>query len=170
MQYLWGYVSALQALAHIALEFDIQAPQQIAVITNAEPLEPHQRDVIGKAFRCPVYETYGQCEKVAAASECIRGRLHAWPEVGYLEILRDADDTPANAGEVGRLISTGLLDSPMPLIRYDTGDRASVAPSDTPCPCGRSLPIITSIEGRADDAILIEVMIDRKSTRLNSSH
>ena len=37
----------------------------------------------------------------------------------------------------------------MPLIRYDTGDRA--ARDDGQCACGRTLPLLRGIEGRADD-------------------
>ena len=40
----------------------------------------------------------------------------------------------------------------MPLIRYETGDRAAL--SAEPCPCGRGLPVIAGIEGRVDDVVI----------------
>ena len=46
---------------------------------------------------------------------------------------------------------TDLRGRTAPLIRYDTGDLAVVATA--PCPCGRSLPTLASIEGRGRDAI-----------------
>jgi phenylacetate-CoA ligase len=42
----------------------------------------------------------------------------------------------------------------MPLIRYDVGDRVALAPPGEKCPCGRTLPILLSVEGRSDDVIL----------------
>ena len=51
-------------------------------ITNAEPVFDYQRWAIAEAFQCPVRETYGMAEIVAAASECTAGKLHLWPEVG----------------------------------------------------------------------------------------
>ena len=61
---------------------------------------------------------------------------------------------PSRTGEVGRLVCTGLLNSAMPLIRYEVGDRVAIAPPDERCPCGRTLPILLSVEGRSDDVIL----------------
>lgn len=151
--YLLGYPSSLHALAQMALEQNLSIPKLKAVISNAEPLYAHQRQVISAAFGCPVYDTYGQSENVCAASECLHGRLHLWPELGQTEILRDDDDQAAALGETGRLVCTGLLNLSMPLIRYEVGDRASFSP-EISCPCERTLPTLSSIEGRSDDVLL----------------
>jgi phenylacetate-CoA ligase len=150
--YLLGYASSLYSLAQLALEQGLNIPALKAVISNAEPLYAHQREVISKAFQCPVYDTYGLSENICAASECSEGNLHLWPEVGVYEILRDEEDIPVEEGETGRLICTGLLNSTMPLIRYEVGDRASIIKST--CACGRFMPILKHIEGRMDDMIL----------------
>jgi phenylacetate-CoA ligase len=146
----------LYALARLALEQNLQAPALKVVISNAEPLYAHQRETISAAFQCPVYDTYGQSENVCAASECLHGRLHLWPELGQTEILWDDDDQVAPLGETGRLVSTGLLNLSMPLIRYEVGDRASFSPfsPEPACPCGRTLPTLGVIEGRSDDVLL----------------
>lgn len=150
--YLLGYPSAMFELAREALERGVACPTLRVVISNAEPLLPEQRSVIGRAFGCPVRDTYGMAEMVAAAGECEHGTMHLWPEVGYVEVLDDRD-RPVPAGEVGRLVCTGLLNDVMPLIRYEVGDRGSLAPSGERCPCGRSLPILKSVEGRLDDVV-----------------
>lgn len=139
--YLLGYASSLNALAQQALRAGRRIPMRVA-ITNAEPLFDYQRHAIGEAFACPVQETYGMSEIVAAASECPHGALHLWPEAGWLETDKD-----------GELIATGLFNADMPLIRYRVGDRVRFPESTTPCPCGRLLPAIAGVDGRVDDLL-----------------
>jgi phenylacetate-CoA ligase len=152
--YLWGYSSALYELATGVLNSpQITRPDLKVVITNAEPLLPYQRAAIEQAFGCPVRETYGMAEIVAAASECSAGRMHQWPEVGLVE-LRDGNEA-VRPGEAGDAIATGLLNIDMPLIRYAVGDRLAMTTANAgPCPCGRTLPLVDRIEGRADDTLV----------------
>ena len=56
-------------------------------------------------------------------------------------------------GEVGDLVCTGLLNVAMPLVRYRVGDRGAIAAADMACSCGRTLPILASVEGRVDDVL-----------------
>jgi phenylacetate-CoA ligase len=151
--YLLGYASSLYSLAQLALEQHLRIPALKVVISNAEPLYPHQRATISQAFQCPVYDTYGLSENVCAASECMYGRLHLWPEVGLTEVLHDDIDIAMPTGRQGRLVCTGLLNPTMPLIRYETGDRGYLS-TDLGCTCGRGLPILGGIDGRKDDVVL----------------
>jgi phenylacetate-CoA ligase len=151
--YLLGYASTLYALSQLALELNDSIPPLKAVISNAEPLYPYQREMIGRAFQCQVHDTYGQSENVCAASECAQGRMHLWPEVGLTEIFAEDADVPAAPGTVGRIVSTGLLNDTMPLIRYQVGDRGAIQ-EYAACACGRNMPSLSSIEGRCDDVII----------------
>lgn len=154
VRYLVGYPSALAELAALAAEQGLAAPRLAVAIANAEPLYGYQREVIERVFGCPVRDTYGTAELVAGAGECAAGRLHLWPEVGVTEILADDEDVPAAAGEAGRLVATGLLNADMLLVRYEVGDRAVLAAAGTTCPCGRTLPVVASLEGRLDDVVV----------------
>lgn len=150
--YLLGYPSGLYTLAQVALERGLDAPRLKVVIGNAEPLLAHQREAFSAAFGCPARETYGMAEYAAAASDCPHGRLHVWPEAGHIEILDDQSGAPLPPEAAGRLVATGLLNADMPLIRYETGDRATLAAGD--CTCGRELPVLRAVEGRVDDVII----------------
>jgi len=149
--YLLGYTSALHSLAREVLRLGRDDLQMKVVITNAEPVFDYQRETISAAFRCPVRETYGTSEKVVAAGECEAGRLHIWPEVGVIEILQGNE--PVAPGVSGDIVVTGLLNTDMPLVRYRIGDRGIMSPPDAGCPCGRSLPVLQSVEGRTDDLL-----------------
>ncbi|MGH7821578.1 MAG: phenylacetate--CoA ligase family protein, partial [Candidatus Binatia bacterium] len=119
VRYLLGYTSALHALAAEILHRRGAKLDLAVVVTNAEPLYEHQREAMAAAFGCPVRETYGMAELVAAASECESGSLHLWPEVGVLEVLEAGRPVPP--GSVGEFVCTGLLNEDMPLIRYRVG-------------------------------------------------
>jgi phenylacetate-CoA ligase len=152
VRYLLGYPSGLYRLAREILDQKLDAPRLLVAIGNAEPLLDHQRQAIAEAFDCPARETYGMAEIAAAAGDCEQGRLHVWPEAGHIEIVSDTADEAVPAGQAGRLIATGLLNADMPLVRYETGDRATMAGDG--CACGRSLPVLQAIEGRVDDVVI----------------
>ena len=148
--YLYGYSSSLHALAEGARRSGARALQLRVAVTNAEPLFDYQRRAIQEVFGCPVRETYGMAETVAAAGECHAGTLHLWPDAGVVEVLERG--APVTPGTTGDLVCTGLLNSVMPLIRYSVGDRGSVG-DPAACACARTLPVLQSIEGRADDVL-----------------
>ncbi len=141
--YLAGYPSALQALAHEVVRLGRRDLRMIAVYANAEPVLPEQRDLIAEAFHCPMRESYGMTEGVAAGGECGSGTLHQWPEFGLIEVEENSE-----------FVCTGLLNPDMLLIRYRLGDRGHLAQDQLPCSCGRTLPILGSIDGRTQDMVL----------------
>jgi phenylacetate-CoA ligase len=97
-----------------------------------------------------VRETYGNSEAVSAGAECAAGKLHLWPELGAVEVMDG--DQPAADGTAGDLVFTAVSNPAMPLIRYRIGDRGRLSMATT-CSCGRTLPILESIDGRKDDVL-----------------
>jgi phenylacetate-CoA ligase len=151
--YLCGYTSSIYLLAEEVLRLGRTDLGMKVVVLNAEPVYDSHRRVIEKAFRCPARETYGMTEKVMGASECEHGALHLWPEAGVVEVL--GEDGASTAG-FGDLILTGLLQRDMPLIRYRIGDRGALQSISSCCSCGRTLPILQSVDGRSDDVLVTQ--------------
>jgi phenylacetate-CoA ligase len=144
--FIVGYVSTVHSLA---LEVLAQGSQgricPKAVLVSSETLFDWVRADIENAFRCPVFNGYGLGEMTAFISECNCGSLHISPEYGVVEIV---------AHEYGdEIVSTGLFNYGMPLLRYRTGDLVEAA-DDRPCPCGRELPTVRAISGRIADCIV----------------
>ncbi len=152
VKYIYCYPSAVYALAKWLIQTGQAAPDLDVIITNAEPLFNYQREAVERAFNCPVRETYGMSEMVLGASECDAGRMHLWPEVGVPEIL-DAEGLISPTG-TGELLSTGLMNGAMPLVRYRVGDRVRLTHPAAPCACKRGLPILDAIDGREDDVLI----------------
>lgn len=151
IKYIWGYTSSLYALALEILALKRQDIKLTVAIANAEPVFDYQRQAIAAAFQCPLRENYGITEIVAGAMECRLGTLHLWPEVGVIEVLEG--ENPLPPGTTGDLVGTSLINQDMPLIRYRVGDRGALSNGKTPCPCGRTLPVLARVEGRIDDVL-----------------
>lgn len=120
------------------------APRLVAC--TAEMLMDNQRRTIGEVFGCPVANEYGSRDAGLIAHECPEGGLHLAAEHVVAEV-----DTPDAEG-VGDLLVTNLDGYGMPLLRYRVGDRGAL--SDEPCPCGRPLPMMKALAGRANDFLV----------------
>jgi phenylacetate-coenzyme A ligase PaaK-like adenylate-forming protein len=150
--YLLGYTSTLAAVSAELLRRDRPLNRRPrGVITIAELLTPERRHLIEHYFRAPIWNRYGLREfGWWAGQNCSSSpdSLHLNTELLVCEVLT-SDDSPARAGELGRVVLTDLHNRAMPLIRYDTGDLA-VAETGS-CACGRTFPLIT-IVGRAHES------------------
>ena len=151
---IMGYPNSLYTLAHFALDSgDLPAPAQ-GIFTTSETVSDEIRKALEAAWQCKVYDRYGAVEGCLFASQCELGRYHVSPEPGIVEIL-DRDGKPCAPGEIGEVVCTGLQNFLQPLIRYRIGDAARWAVEDT-CACGRSMPVLESIEGRYEDICMTQ--------------
>lgn len=144
---LVGYVSAVHLLAdHINRHGLKGAVRPRAVLASSETLFPWMRDDIERAFGCKAHDGYGLGELVAFITECSQGGLHVSPEYGVVEGVELDGER--------RLVATGLFNKAMPLLRYDTGDVIDLAELGQRCECGRELPLVNKLLGRADDYVV----------------
>ena len=121
------------------------------VFSTADLLDQSTRRLLESAFDVRVTDIYGSLEFECIAWECPHhSGYHINMEGVVLEFL-DNDVRPVSPGEAGEVVCTSLLSYAMPFLRYRLGDICS--PSDRPCPCGRGLPLIELVQGRANDAI-----------------
>lgn len=148
-QALFGYPSVVGLLAVEQqagrLRIDVES-----VSTSSEPLSPALRDRIAEAFGVRVYDFYATTEGLYG-HECPEGSMHLFDDMCIVENV-DEDYRPVAPGEVGaRLLVTNLFNRTQPLIRFEVSDLVSVEPE--PCPCGRTLMRVQSLEGRAEDVL-----------------
>ena len=119
------------------------------VWSSAEVLYPDQREVMARAFGCPVVDEYGSAENGLIAVECPEGRLHIVAENVYLEYR----PVSPQGGEISEILVTNLRNRAMPFIRYAIGDLGG--PVAAPCPCGRGLPLLGLAGGRTADVVVL---------------
>ena len=147
--YLYGYVSMISAFASYLDKNNLDGlPGLRSVITTSEVLDDHSRALIENVFGVRVFNEYGCGEVGSIAHECEHGNMHVMAENVFIEI--DVSNSPD--GKSGEIIVTDLHNYAMPLIRYRIGDYATL--SKEKCKCGRGLPVIKRVHGRAYDMVI----------------
>jgi phenylacetate-CoA ligase len=146
-----AYANGISILARFFRAKGITPFQPHSIITSAEVLTPENRELMQNVFGCPVFNRYGSREVSVIASECgSHDGLLTMAEGLYIEIVRN--NQPATAGDIGEILITDLLNFGMPMIRYRIGDMGSWA--EGPDSSGRSLPRLTSVDGRVTDFVV----------------
>jgi len=157
-RYLHGYPSALAIFAAYVLRADRKetARQIRGVIAISERLFSHQRELIAHAFqRASLTSTYALGERVAFGSE-LAGAADVYeiePLHGITELVDEEGGSIGRAGEVGRILGTGLLLGGTAFVRYDTGDLASLV--ETPSAANGYRLIVSGIHGRRSQEFLV---------------
>jgi phenylacetate-CoA ligase len=101
---------------------------------------------IEKLWEAKAFSTYASTEMVTAFCECRKQEGgHLIPELAIVEIL-DESGTPLPPGETGEVTITPFHFEAMPLLRYRTGDMATIIADK--CECGRNSLRISGISGR----------------------
>lgn len=121
------------------------------VFVTSEELYDYQRQQLERIFGCPVANGYGGRDAGFVSQECPQGGMHVSAEDVVVEIVDD-HGAPLPRGSAGEIIVTNLASGDFPFVRYDTGDVGVL--DDAPCACGRGLPLLRELHGRADDLLL----------------
>lgn len=113
-----------------------------ALLSTSMTLLPGLRDKLAATYTCPVLDLYSLNEAgpVAVFDPALDGHVLLQPNM-YVEIL-DPVGNPVPSGERGEVTLTGGFNFCLPLLRYRTGDFASLD-------FVRGEPILRGLEGRA---------------------
>lgn len=145
-----GYTNALHAFAQYLWDRKRTILGVSGIVTTAEMLFSHQRELIEKVFGCRVFNRYASQEIGQLAGECAERNLHLNVSNVYFEFLRGEE--PVLQGSPGTIVVTDVHNYAMPFLRYQIGDMGTS--SSRSCPCGRGLPLIDGVKGRLSDVII----------------
>jgi phenylacetate-CoA ligase len=123
-----------------------------SIITISETLPEHTKTKLKESFKCPVISRYSNMENGFIAQQCIEenNEYHINTASFHIELLAMDKDEPVQPGKMGRVVITDLFNYAMPLIRYDTGDIATLREDSS---CSLKTPVFKGIEGRRMDFI-----------------
>lgn len=137
--WMHGFPSGIAALAEYLVERGRTLDYPLRWVTiGSENLTVRQRRIIEQAFGIRPLNRYGLNEAVANISEQTDGALYVDEDFAAVEFVD------------GRIIGTNLANPAFPLIRYETGDTASV---DGACD-HRGRRRVTALDGRSDDYVI----------------
>jgi phenylacetate-CoA ligase len=128
-----------------------------SAVLGAEPWTEAMRRQIEQLLPVRAVNIYGLSEVIGpgVSNECVEAQQgsHVFEDHFLVEALDPKTDEPVPTGEVGELTFTTLTKEALPVVRYRSGDLASLDPS--PCPCGRTHLRMSLIVGRTDDMLVI---------------
>ena len=124
---------------------------------GAEPWTDAMRTQLEAELGLTALNLYGLSEIVGpgVAAECPEARdgLHVMEDHFLVEVVDPKTGAALPDGTDGELVFTTLTKEAMPLLRYRTGDIASL--NREPCVCGRSFARMSPVRGRHDDMLII---------------
>jgi phenylacetate-coenzyme A ligase PaaK-like adenylate-forming protein len=134
-----------------------QGLQLRAGIFGAEPWTDALRARIEDLLGLRALDIYGLSEIIGpgVAAECLIAAdgLHVNEDHFLVEAIDPVSGAPVPDGIPGELVFTTVTKQALPLLRYRTGDIATLRRG--PCPCGRTLAKMSKITGRRDDMLVI---------------
>ena len=150
---VFGYPSSISLIAEHAAKNGRRLDNlgTKVVFVTSERLYDHQREMIESTFACPVANGYGGRDAGFIAHQCPAGGMHITAEDIIVELV-DGAGKVVPSGHEGEVVITHLATGEFPFIRYQTGDVAVF--EEKPCSCGRGLPLLKEIQGRATDFVV----------------
>jgi phenylacetate-CoA ligase len=125
-----------------------------AVMYMGEALPHGARAHVEGTFGIPVLSRYNAVESFKIGFTCAeRTGFHVHEDLCHVRVVgSDGGDAPP--GAPGQVVLTNLVNRATVLLNYPIGDVAALAPA--PCPCGRTLRLLSELEGRVEDILPLE--------------
>jgi phenylacetate-CoA ligase len=127
-----------------------------AGLFSAEPWSETVRTKIEETLHIDATDNYGLSEVMGpgVSGECQqKNGLHVNEDHFIVEVIDPKTLAPLEPGVEGELVFTTITKEGFPLIRYRTGDMASLMEGE--CPCGRTFTRMSRVTGRCDDMLLV---------------
>jgi phenylacetate-CoA ligase len=150
---LVSYGSYLEMLfkALAARGLEMHRPRALVYVSDA--MTPEGRAFVEAQFGIPVLSRYNAVEAFKIGFSCEqRTGFHLHGDLCHVKIV-DGRGDPVGPGERGEVVISNLVNRATVLLNYRLGDLASISP--TPCPCGRTLQLLSELEGRVEDIICL---------------
>ncbi|MFH4910443.1 hypothetical protein ABVB28_09350 [Staphylococcus cohnii] len=120
------YPSIMNNLATYACEHQYEIKHIKGIITYGEKLDEKSSRNIYKAFNCKPLSRYSTEELGVLANTKIDSNEMILNQVNYYIEILDENNEPVAEGNTGKVVVTDFNSHIIPLVRYDTGDLATL--------------------------------------------
>jgi phenylacetate-CoA ligase len=150
---LFGYGSYLETFFRMLALKNISFHPPKVLLYVAEGMTGEGRQLIEDRFGVTILSQFNATEsfKIGFTCEAQKG-FHLHEDLCHVRII-DEKGNNAAAGEKGELVISNLVNHGTVLLNYRLGDIGSM--SDKTCACGRLLPILSELDGRAEDMLYL---------------
>jgi len=146
-----GYGVYLGSLFRQLHESGLEFHRPALVLFWGEAMPETDRRFIEEELGIPVRGSYTATEALRLGWECERRNgYHVDLDLVAIRVV-DAGGNDLDAGRPGELLISNLTNRATVLLNYRLGD--VVTQATAPCPCGRTLPLLSRIDGRTDDLV-----------------
>jgi phenylacetate-CoA ligase len=138
------------------LGFDLKEFQLRVGLFGSEPWTNQTRQELERRTGMSACDIYGLSEVIGpgVSYECWnKDGLHINEDHFLVEVIDPVTGEPVPEGKEGELVFTSLTKEAVPVIRYRSGDLASL--SYRPCVCGRVFARHSKVYARTDDMVVI---------------
>ncbi len=150
---LIGYGSYLESLFRMAHARQITLHPPKLVMYGADMMTEPGKRLIEEQFGIPVYSRYRAVESFQIGFTCEKGQgFHIRGDLCDMKLV-GAQGQRVPAGEPGEIVISNFVNRGTVLLNYRLGDVGVM--SGAPCGCGRTLPVLTGLLGRAEDALIL---------------
>ncbi|MCL4487839.1 MAG: hypothetical protein M1570_06875 [Chloroflexi bacterium] len=152
-QVIRGYGSHLGSIFRQAHGKQLALVKPKVVLYGGDSMSEADKRLIEDEIRVPVLSSYQAVEALRIAFQCERSAgFHVNLDQIALHVVDDQGD-PVPNGIPGQVVISNLTNRATVLLNYQLGDMGTF--TEEPCACGRTLPILTSIQGRANDCVYL---------------
>jgi len=130
LKILATYPSNLRSLLNESERLAVEPDGLTHVVLSSEPIDDELVARAKEQWGAKVVGTYSSSELAAIALQDEEGGYRIQDASVWVEVL-DAEGSPTAEGQVGRVVVTTLQEMLRPLVRYEVGDYAEVARSDS---------------------------------------
>jgi phenylacetate-CoA ligase len=155
---LVGTPSYVMHLTDVALEsgYDFKDLKLRVGLLGSEPWTNQMRAELERRTGMSASDVYGLSEVIGpgVSYECWnKDGLHVSEDHFLVEVVDPQTGEPVPEGKEGELVFTSLTKEAVPVIRYRSGDLASI--SYRPCACGRTFARHSKVYARTDDMFVV---------------
>lgn len=146
-----SYGSYLEALYRIVAARDLRMHRPRLLMVTADGMTGPGKRFIEDEFGVPVYSRYNAMESFKIGFTCPAGTgFHLHEDLCFVKLVGNGGEEVPE-GERGEVVISNLVNRGTVLLNYRLGDYG--IRSGGSCACGRTLPLLSTLEGRVEDVL-----------------
>jgi phenylacetate-CoA ligase len=150
---LLGYGSYLETFFRKLALRNISMRLPKGLVYLAEGMTAEGKSFIEEEFGIPVFSQYNAVEAFKIGFTCEeRNGFHLHEDLCHVKVV-DTHGKKLTGGEKGEIVISNLVNYGTVLLNYRLGDVGSLTKQR--CPCGRTLPLLSELEGRVEDTLFL---------------